>query len=154
MKLKPRKQANTDGEGDMTPMIDMVFQLIAFFMVLINFSQVDQDAVIKLPYSELVKPPEEARENILTLQVKKNGDVILGGETIKMEGIERKLRQEIAVIRDKKQKPDDTIIIIRADGSAKHGKVQDLIEICQQSQFQHFALRASQEKPKKKKSKS
>ena len=26
-------------EGDLTPMIDMAFQLIAFFMVLINFTQ-------------------------------------------------------------------------------------------------------------------
>jgi len=28
-------------EGDMTPMIDMTFQLIAFFMVLLNFSEAD-----------------------------------------------------------------------------------------------------------------
>ena len=149
MKIKPRKHKNDD-EGDLTPMIDMVFQLVAFFMVLINFSQVDQDQVIKLPYSDLVKPPEEARENILTLQIKEDGNVILGGETIKMEGLERKLRQEIAVIRNEKRKPADTIIIIRADGKSKHGKVQDLIEICQQVQFQHFALRATQEKPKRK----
>lgn len=131
-------------------MIDMVFQLVAFFMVLINFSQVDQDQVIKLPYSDLVKPPEEARENILTLQIKEDGNVILGGETIKMEGVERKLRQEIQVIRNEDRKPADTIIIIRADGKSKHGKVQDLIEICQQVQFQHFALRATQDKPKSK----
>ena len=42
----------------MTPMIDMTFQLIAFFMVLINFSEVEQDQRITLPASELAKPPE------------------------------------------------------------------------------------------------
>ena len=151
MRIKPRKH-RTEGEGDLTPMIDMVFQLVAFFMVLINFSKVDQDQVIKLPYSNLVKPPEEARDNILTLQIKEDGNVILGGETIDMEGVERKLRQEIRVIQKENRKPADTIVIIRADGNAKHGKVQDLIEICQQVQFQHFALRASQEDPKSKKS--
>jgi len=33
------KDATAPPEPDMTPMIDMTFQLIAFFMVLINFSQ-------------------------------------------------------------------------------------------------------------------
>jgi len=45
-------------DGDMTAMIDMVFQLIIFFMVLINFSQDDQNDKIKLPSSELAKPAE------------------------------------------------------------------------------------------------
>jgi len=150
MKIKPRKQRE-ESEADLTPMIDMVFQLVAFFMVLINFSKVDQDQLIKLPYSELVKPPEEARENILTLQVTDRGTVLLGGEEIELEGVERKLRIERAVILEEDRKPGDTIVIIRADGDAKHGKVQDLIELCQQVQFQHFALRATQEKPKAKK---
>ena len=37
----------------MTPMIDMTFQLIAFFMVLINFTEADQNQAINLPSSEL-----------------------------------------------------------------------------------------------------
>ena len=37
----------------MTPMIDVTFQLIAFFMFVLNFSEVDQDQRINLPLSEL-----------------------------------------------------------------------------------------------------
>ena len=74
--------------------------------------------------------------------------MILGGETIEREKLERKLRQEISAIRDEKRDPEETIVIIRAHRSAKSGKLQDLIEICQQVRFQHFALRASKEKPK------
>ena len=33
----------------MTPMIDVTFQLIAFFMFVLNFSEVDQDQRINLP---------------------------------------------------------------------------------------------------------
>ena len=36
-----RKHDYAISEGDMTPMIDMTFQLIAFFMVLLNFADVD-----------------------------------------------------------------------------------------------------------------
>jgi biopolymer transport protein ExbD len=149
MKVIRRKQnLDAQGEGDMTSMIDMVFQLVAFFMVAVNFSEVDQDQIIKLPYSNLVKPSEDARESILTLQVKDDGNVILGGETVAMEGVERKLRLEVQAILSKQQKPDETIVIIRADKRTKHGKVQDLIQICQQVKFQHFALRASPERPR------
>ena len=52
---QPKTQVNLV-EGDLTPMIDMTFQLIAFFMVLINFTEADQDERIKLPTSVLAKP--------------------------------------------------------------------------------------------------
>ena len=45
---------------DMTPMIDVTFQLIAFFMFVLNFSEVDQDQRINLPSSELARPPDVA----------------------------------------------------------------------------------------------
>ena len=38
-------------EGDLTPMIDMTFQLIAFFMLLINFTEIDRAEEIALPTS-------------------------------------------------------------------------------------------------------
>ena len=40
-------------EGDLTPMIDMTFQLIAFFMLLINFTEIDRAEEIALPTSVL-----------------------------------------------------------------------------------------------------
>ena len=53
----------------MTPMIDMTFQLIAFFMVLINFSDVEQDQRVNLPASELAKPPDTAYDEPITMQM-------------------------------------------------------------------------------------
>ena len=57
MRFRPDRTAGIL-EGDLTPMIDMTFQLIAFFMVLINFSQSEQDERIMLPQSVLAKPPD------------------------------------------------------------------------------------------------
>ena len=44
-------------ELDYTPMIDMTFQLIAFFMILINFSDAETDDRVQLPSSAIAKPP-------------------------------------------------------------------------------------------------
>ena len=59
---EPMKIAKVDpaqAEVDMTPMIDIVFQLIAFFMVITNFENVRADERVKLPKDQLAKPPEE-----------------------------------------------------------------------------------------------
>lgn len=55
MKFKP---ANVSvPEIDMTPMIDIVFQLITFFMVITNFDQNEADERVTLPRDQLAKPP-------------------------------------------------------------------------------------------------
>ncbi|MFM9064282.1 MAG: ExbD/TolR family protein, partial [Pirellula sp.] len=77
MALKPKFDAKA-AEGDMTSMIDMVFQLIIFFMVLINFSQDDQNQAIKLPSSELAKPADAPLENPIVLTLAFNGKVYIG----------------------------------------------------------------------------
>ena len=58
--MKFRRKKTEILEGDLTPMVDMTFQLIAFFMLIINFSEVEKSEEINLPLSELAKPPEEA----------------------------------------------------------------------------------------------
>jgi len=56
--MAKRKEVEQTAEADMTPMIDMTFQLIAFFMVLINFAEDNMDDRVKLPSSELAKVPK------------------------------------------------------------------------------------------------
>ena len=51
MRFKPKRHRIM--EGDLTPMIDMTFQLIAFFMLIINVSTVEKAKEIDLPLREL-----------------------------------------------------------------------------------------------------
>ena len=51
----------------MTPMIDIVFQLIAFFMIVTNFEQTQADERVKLPADELARPPIAPREQELVI---------------------------------------------------------------------------------------
>ena len=131
-------------EGDLTPMIDMTFQLIAFFMVLVNFSQNDQDARVQLPQSTLAKPPEAPLEFPVTLHLMKTGDVVVGGQQVPLDGVTPHLLKEAAVLALKNKTPSDATVIIRADGNAPTGKVQELIKICQENRFDRFALRAKE----------
>ena len=136
-------------EGDMTPMIDMVFQLIAFFMVLINFSEVEQDQRINLPLSELAKPPEVAYEKPITLQMTEEEGIILnagGADLLTIEELRIALKREAQIIRAAGDdvRLSDVTVIVRADKQARTGAVQDMIEAAQEAEFETFALRGQQ----------
>jgi biopolymer transport protein ExbD len=129
---------------DMTPMIDMAFQLIAFFMVLLNFAGADQNERIQLPISELAKPPEAPMEHPIFIQLTKSGTVILGGQEVPLSGLRPYMIREGEFLRFRKKSPRDASVIIRADANAATGSVQEVIQVCQESKFETFALRAAE----------
>lgn len=133
-------------ECDMTPMIDMTFQLIAFFMVLINFSEMDNEQAIRLPSSELAKPPDSPTESPITIQLMADDTVIVAGERMAVAGLPVLLRREKALLDGTPGKSAAAAtVIIRADKMAQTGKVQEVIKVCQDTGFEKFALRAKQE---------
>lgn len=144
MRVKREKQEIL--EGDLTPMIDMTFQLIAFFMVLINFAQTDQNERIQLPESELAKPPDAPLEYPITLHVTKENTVIIGGQELAdFSGLRPYLAREKNVMELQGTDSSSATIIIRGHKIAKTGKVQELIKVCQENSFEKFALRAKED---------
>jgi biopolymer transport protein ExbD len=141
-----RKPAAGIVEGDLTPMIDMTFQLIAFFMLVINFSDAEQDQRIKLPASELAMPPTAPYEQPLTIHLMESGTFVFGGSELNsLDSLQSALLRETQILqRHTSKKVADVTIIIRADRSAKTGVVQEIIQICQNLQFERFALRGKQ----------
>jgi biopolymer transport protein ExbD len=123
-------------------MIDMTFQLITFFMFVMNFSEAEQDDRIQLPSSQLAKPAEGVIEKPITLQLTNAGSVIYAGELVAVRDIGGYLEREKTVMIDAGREPNTATIIVRADGRAKTGEVQDIIRICQEKGFERFALRA------------
>lgn len=132
-------------EGDLTPMIDMTFQLIAFFMVLINFSQSEQNDRVQLPDSTLAKPPDTPFEFPITLHLTKEGTVIMGGNEVPINGLRPLLIKEANVLKMDGKGPGDATVIIRAHKEAQTGRVQDVIKECQENRFEKFALRAKED---------
>ena len=138
-------------ETDMTPMIDMTFQLIAFFMVVVNFSEANQDERIKLPASELAKPPDTPMETPVTVQISVDPKthretVIFGAEEVLVEGLRPLLLRERQILEARgDQSARNATIVVRADRTLPTGKVREVIKICQDLGFEAFALRAKHE---------
>ncbi|MGB4738678.1 MAG: biopolymer transporter ExbD, partial [Fuerstiella sp.] len=97
--MKIKSSGSGPPDVDMTPMIDIVFQLIAFFMVITNFEQQQADERVTLPRDQLAKPPEVKRENSLTLnfgyeknklgeKIDPNPYIFFSGERFTVEKVE------------------------------------------------------------------
>jgi biopolymer transport protein ExbD len=138
VRRRTRGQSVTD--IDMTPMIDMTFQLIAFFMFVVNFSEAEQDD--RIQSSQLAKPAETPFEVPITLQLTSSGSLVYAGELFEVASLGTVLEREKTVILDTGKEPADATIIVRADGRSPTGEVQEIIRICQEKGFEKFALRA------------
>ena len=132
-------------EIDMTPMIDMSFLLIAFFMILINFTEADQNERIRLPVSELAIPPDEVPTQTIMLQVLENGNTIYNNAEYDLEGLGRTLEFHKRFLDVIGVKQKTVNVVVRADMRCESGKVQDVIDLCLALRFENFKLRAKQD---------
>lgn len=155
MRIKTKKPGLA--EVDMTPMIDIVFQLIAFFMVISNFEQTQADERVKLPRDELAKPPDYKVEHELVLNIgflrDKDGNktdpepwVFYPEGQVRVLDFGPHFALESRLFTQRGIDPKEVTIVIRADRDTPTGLVQELIKLAQDEKalFTKFALKATQ----------
>jgi biopolymer transport protein ExbD len=141
-------------EPNLTPLLDVVFQLITFFMLMVNFSSDNYDRRITLPVAGSARPVEDDRqvsEDRLVLNVDKDGHLLMGGEVQPLHKAVQTIKRQADLIRlnlkAAGQKADasgglPTTIVLRADREATFSSVLGLIKACQSNGFRKFALKA------------
>jgi len=141
---KIKSAVDVSAEGDMTSMIDMTFQLIAFFMILINFSDDSANQDVKLPASRMAIPPKSPPEEPIVLQMDKLGQILYSGEDfVPLHVVKRRLASRKNFIEKGGGKAKDATVIIRADHRCASKYVREMLEMCQELEFEKFAFRAA-----------
>ncbi len=126
----------------------MVFQLITFFMLVINFKTAEMDLNLKLPVVGSARPVE-GQEQLLILNIDKDGELRIYGATEK--NVEAYIAMEAqadllaARVKNPKLQPREelpTTVVIRADRSTPFSKLNRVIKACQDNGFRKFAMKA------------
>ena len=126
-------------------MIDVTFQLIAFFMLLNNFSEVDRAEEILLPAHQLARPPESRPEYQVILNLIPDGSVKFAGQKIdKIDFITGVINREISTAQREGVPPGEISVIIRSHEDTATGLVQKLITKCQAMKLENFSLRVKE----------
>lgn len=81
MALKRRKRDDKTPTFDMTPMIDCVFLLMIFFVLVIDLSQKNLEDLI-LPRAEFQQPDEKPADNRPVINVLQNGSVVYNQKVV------------------------------------------------------------------------
>ena len=114
MNLRPRRRE--EPEINLTPLIDVVFLMLIFFMVSATFLD---EADMELILPEASEEPAERAVQPLQLTVNADGDYYLEGEALsdrEAATVERALRDAMA---DQPGRP----LVIRADGRTQHQRL-------------------------------
>ena len=120
-----KKPNNEDVSLDMTPMIDVVFQLIIFFVVTLKMSD-DKDTTIKLEDGKygVTLTQDELPPSQLTIDVARSGRVSLSNITLTDQMLAQKVKER------KARYGADFPCLIRADYRTKHKDVSRVMNIC------------------------
>lgn len=143
MRLK-KEERTTVAEADLTPMIDMTFQLIAFFMVLINFSQSEQNDRVTLPISELARPAETPLDFPIIVHLTSADTVEIAGNIVNLDGLRSQLAPELSLLALDGKTAADANVVLRGHQTIPGGRVQEVIKRFQDIGFERFALRAKE----------
>jgi biopolymer transport protein ExbD len=143
-------------EPNLTPMLDVVFQLITFFMLCINFGQDNYDQRVRLPVAGSARPVEltKGAEDRLVLNIDRQGRLLFNGEVYDTDGAIHqidvqaqlvRLNAKVANIKLDEAEGLPTTIVIRADRDTPFSQFYRLITACQDKGFRKFALKAMNE---------
>ena len=141
-------QSAASAEPNLTPMLDMVFQLITFFMLVTNFKAASLDLSLQLPVVGSARSVDSAGVDLLILNIDKAGKLNIYGIPRDIPTYikgEAKASFESAKRENSKfDKKDDlpTTIVVRADKQTPFSLLNVVIKTCQDNGFRKFALKA------------
>ena len=136
-------------QPNLTPILDMVFQLITFFMLVINFKSASLERSLKLPVVGSARPVDnQGQDDVLVLNVDAEGNLLVYGQPKEIETYisAEAYASGLAARRDNSQwKMGDDLpstVVIRADQATQFGMLNKVISTCQRHGFRRFSLKA------------
>lgn len=128
------KSQDDDITLELTPLIDMVFLLLIFFMVTTTFST-SAGIEVDLPRAKS-REITHAQEDVV-IAITKDGRTLYRGEVVSSEGLKEIL--SVIVSRDK-----NTLIIVQADSEVNHGRVVEVMDMAKTLGLSKLAIATQQ----------
>ncbi|MBW2039262.1 MAG: biopolymer transporter ExbD [Deltaproteobacteria bacterium] len=116
--IRLKKNAKNGAEVPLTPLIDMVFLLIIFFLLTTRFIT-EEGISVKLPQADSTTPQTQKE---ITVYVSKEGRVFIGNRELTLHQLHYELRSLIGTDRDK-------LVVIKADRNVILNKAVKVMDV-------------------------
>lgn len=107
---------------EMTPMIDMVFLLLIFFLVATTFHQEERELQVALPVAQAAGPISATLREII-VNVDSEGSIIVGGQAVTLDALRSLVADAVAVNPAQK-------VTVRGDRATAYANVVSVLDVC------------------------
>jgi biopolymer transport protein ExbD len=119
---------------DLTPLIDMVFLLLIFFLVTSVFRKDELALLLKLPQATQGKGDEKKLKD-LTIEMS-DTELAVNGKKVEIEGLEEWF---------KKTEPN-TLVNLRVDGDVRYQRLVKVLDLLRANKLDNISLITNKEK--------
>lgn len=107
---------------ELTPLVDMVFLLLIFFLVATTFHQTEREMQIALPFASSATPISMSLREII-INVNREGQIILAGQVTAAEDLQR-------LVGDAVQANPEQKVTLRGDRGTAYVNIVRVLDIC------------------------
>jgi len=123
--MKFRNHKLPPAELQLAPMLDVVFQLLIFFLVSFEFQRSEMDMKVQVPSAQEGADEKRARGEII-VNVRANGEVVVENQTMTQPQLREKLT---AIAKLHENQP----IRLRGDAKCEYQTIVEVIDTCQKA---------------------
>ena len=135
--MKFQSQFGSERTGiQLASMIDVVFLLLIFFIVLWNYARFETEIDISVPAASAGENPERTIGEIV-VNVKKEGGIII-------EGIERTELETLEMFKSIVAAYPDQALILRGDKEASFDHIVKVLNLCKEANIWNISFATSQ----------
>lgn len=116
---------------DLTPLIDVVFLLLIFFMVSTSFIREPGGIRVDLPHSDTQEFIHEGEE--LVVKLTEDGHIFVDDVGVDIDSLRRELK------RTGTSAPE-TVVIVKADRIVDHGRVVQVMDLAKRAGLSRIAV--------------
>jgi len=117
--------AEEEDQLNMTPLIDMVFLLLIFFLVATTIAQEEREMQLQLPDTSAVAPISAPPKQLI-VNIMQDGTLKVSGRAFAKEELTATLR---TMAKDEPQRE----VLIRADRESLHKYFADVAQLCREA---------------------
>jgi biopolymer transport protein ExbD len=151
MRRRPRKAASNLINPNLTPLLDVVLQLITFFMMLVHFGTRLEGSTksVRLPLAPAALPGSDLTFDRLSVVIDARGRLLVAGRPLAEEAAAawwtaqaKTRRAGLETLGRPGSTAGDlpTVVVVRADRAASYGMVRRALAAAQEKGFVHFSL--------------
>lgn len=129
---RKKKNKGDAAELEMTPMIDVVFQLLIFFIVTLKQEDILSHLDVSRPASDTSPPPIEEPEEFITIMVYRDG-YIMNGRRISRSVLDKRLSKMASY-------KTDVPVVIKCMPDSPHARLIALLDICAKTGLDNLSV--------------